>query len=107
MPRPAVTDQFPWRSWPSGRGVPPGIGAAPPESQSGRLLPDKGKPIVRWGRKATGQATCLTARLSKEGYRELSELRGSTAKGDSLHDLEAPRFPSCTRSLFTAAGPLT
>jgi hypothetical protein len=32
-----------------------------------RLLPDKGKPIARWGRKVTGQPTKLTAGLPKEG----------------------------------------
>ena len=32
-----------------------------------RLLPDKGKLTVRWGRNATDQATGLTAGLPKEG----------------------------------------
>src|SRR3990172_8095620 len=32
-----------------------------------RLLPDKGKPVARRGRKATGQATRLIAGLPKEG----------------------------------------
>src|SRR5438309_4796979 len=31
-----------------------------------RALPEKGKPAVRWGRKATGQAMGLTAGLPKE-----------------------------------------
>ena len=32
-----------------------------------RLLPDKGKLTVRWGRKATDQAISLMAGLPKEG----------------------------------------
>src|SRR6184192_4161848 len=31
------------------------------------ILPDKGKPTARWGRKATGQAVGLIAGLPKEG----------------------------------------
>ena len=34
---------------------------------AGRLLPDKGKPVVRRGRKATGQVVNLIAGLPKEG----------------------------------------
>jgi hypothetical protein len=38
-------------------------------SRGRKLLPDKGKLIARWGRKATGQAWRLMAGLPKEGAR--------------------------------------
>jgi hypothetical protein len=37
------------------------------QKSSGTSLPDKGKPVVRRGRKATGQAVSLIAGLPKEG----------------------------------------
>jgi len=54
-------------------------------SLSGRPLLDKGKPAVRRGRKATGQAESLTAGLPKEGW---WSPRGNTVvflKGDHEH----------------------
>src|SRR5215471_17013450 len=42
-------------------------GSRIPSRAARRLLPDKGKPTVRWGRKVTDQATSLMAELPKEG----------------------------------------
>src|SRR5207244_5521200 len=56
-----------------------------PISLLGRPLLDKGKPAVRRGRKATGQAESLTAGLPKEGWQSP---RGNTVvflKGDHEH----------------------
>src|SRR3989441_13266428 len=56
-----------------------------PISLLGRPLLDKGKPAVRRGRKATGQAESLTAGLPKEGW---WSPRGNTVvflKGDHEH----------------------
>jgi hypothetical protein len=50
-----------------------------------RPLPDKGKPTVRWGRKAQGQGPALTARLPKEGRYGLPGNRVVSRNGGNRH----------------------
>ncbi len=49
-----------------------------------KTLPDKRKPVVRRGRKATGQAKGLTAGLPKEGGMTAHDHGGLRAMGDTL-----------------------
>src|SRR5882724_5052224 len=68
-----------------------------------RLLPDKGKPTARWGRKATDQAMGLMAGLPKEGRTDSpGKWWSSGMKGRSLW-YQAALFLSAVYDLVLAA----
>jgi hypothetical protein len=49
----------------------------------------KGKPVARRGRKATGQASCLTAGLPKEGDLKLSGNMEAFRKKEDIYGISS------------------
>jgi hypothetical protein len=58
-----------------------------------RPLPDKGTPVARRGRKATGQAVSLIAGLPKEGRRNAPREHGGLPRQGGQSCLGEPPFP--------------